>query len=138
MKERLFRIGKENDPYCNECFDQFGTSELCDIEHYLCTCVSVSLLWNGIKTVACNLLQIDVPNSDMISLLFPKCNYEAEMVWLLGSYFGLIWTSRFVKGSSIKSRAQLFGFLKFKYKRSQVGARVRLEARLLELLEQQA
>ena len=41
-----------------------------------------------------------------------------------------------MKNTSIIHRAQVFGFLKFKYKISQIGARVKLDPVLLNKLQQ--
>ena len=136
VKERLFRINMEVDPYCTTCFDVDGDAVICDLEHFFCTCGNVLPMWNSVKEIIFDLLQVHVSNQDILSFLFPSSSFEAEIMWLLGSYVGLIWTWHYVKGDTISS-AQLFGFLKFKYRKSQLGSRVTFGPRMLDNLTRQ-
>ena len=42
--------------------------------------------WRGVKEIACNLLQVNLRDSDLTTLLFPGHTFDAEVMWLLGSY----------------------------------------------------
>ena len=136
VRERLFRIKMEADPYCVNCLDGNGHALICDFEHFFCKCENVIQMWKCIQEIMFDILQKHVSNHDALSLLFPSSSFEADLVWLLGSFFGLIWKWHHVKGDNI-SCAQLFGFLKFKYRKSQLGSRVALGSKLLENLQRQ-
>ena len=136
VRERLFRINVENDPYCFNCLNE-GLVEIDDFQHFFCTCGKVSSVWKDIKEVAFDLMQTsNVTNESLLCLQFPTCQFDQEICWLLGSYFSFIWKLSHVKKSTVIHRAQVFGFLKFKYKISQLGARIKLDARLLNSLRQ--
>ena len=90
VKERMFRIGKFDDPYCDEC----PGSVTCDVEHFFCSCAKVAHLWRWLKgrlvTMAgdCFLL---CSNWELINLLLPRSRTENEAVWLIRNYIYWVW-----------------------------------------------
>ena len=124
VKERLFRIGSAADPYCDFCFDLVG-AVFSDIEHYFCQCQRVREVWEDVLAV---LVQMepkiaDLSNWEIITLKLMKSSWENEIVWLVGSYLSETWKLLSLKGEIFLSREKVFGFLKFKYRIDQVGAR---------------
>ena len=115
VRERMFRIGKERDPFCDEC----PGSMVCDVEHFFCSCVKVAHLWrwlrNRLVTMSgdCFLFGSDW---DLVNLFLPRKRNESETVWLIGNYVYWVWLERKVKRKSFLKIEQLFGFLRFKYK----------------------
>ena len=93
-------------------------------------------MWENIKKVVTELLQVNVTNENLLFLQFPESDFDREICWLLGYYSSFIWRSSYVKKTAKIHRAQVFGFLKFKYKISQIGARVKLDSVLLNKLQQ--
>ena len=59
----------------------------------------------------------------MINLHLPDNRSSNEVIWLISSY---VWSALYVKGAAVLNDAQFFGFLKFKYKNDQLGARLPL------------
>ena len=68
----------------------------------------------------------DISDGKLINLCLPNNRRSNEVIWLIGTYVGEVWRSIFVKGAAELSNAQFFGFLKFKYKTDQLGARLPL------------
>ena len=129
VRERMFRIGLVTDPYCDYCFDNMG-AVICDLVHFFCTCQRVSQVWRWLKILVQNLLStgaVDLPDWDLINLRIPRNINTNEVIWLLGSYLSEVWASIVVRGVSELSQAQFYGFLKFKYKKDQLGARLPLK-----------
>ena len=128
VRERLFRIKVAVDPYCEHCLDITG-AEICDLDHFFCSCDRVVESWERLKNIVLNLLSVDsaeVSNWELINLRLPNHMNTNEVIWLLGTYVGEAWSSLFAKGAVKLNAAQLFGFMKFKYKSDQLGARVQL------------
>ena len=128
VKERLFRIQVEADPYCEYCLVSTG-AEICDVEHFFCSCSRVAETWRRLKSIVVYLLEVgdaDVSDWDLINLHLPNIRNSNEAVWLLGSYVREVWRSLHVKGRAVLKDTEFFGFLKFKYKNDQHGARVPL------------
>ena len=86
VKERLFRIGMTTEPFCDYCLAVKSINSICDMEHFFCQCLRVIEAWRGVKEIACNLLQVNLRDSDLTTLLFPGHTFDAEVMWLLGSY----------------------------------------------------
>ena len=126
VQERLFRINMVQHPYCNYCVENFQTNMICDYKHYFCDCPVVSEAWSNIQELIVNLLRDNVTHQNILLLSFPKTAYENEVMWLVGSYFLFIWTSLQSDGASSVDKKKLFGFLKYKFKESQLGARIHL------------
>ena len=128
VKERLFRIRLAVDPYCEHCFDTLGAA-ICDVEHFFCSCSRVAQTWGRLKDMVVNMLGFevtDISDGKLINLCLPNNRRSNEVIWLLGTYVGEVWRSIFVKGAAGLNDAQFFGFLKFKYKTDQLGARLPL------------
>ena len=127
IKERLHRIQLADNPYCDAC-DDF---EICDIEHYFCLCKCVTECWTEMRTILNNLISVQVPNSDFLMLRFPKTSHETEITWLVGNYVNLIWNLLYEQGKRNVSKELMFGFLKYKYRCDQLGARSRFYIQML-------
>ena len=48
IRDRLFRVGLRNDPYCSTCLDA-GIAFNCDREHYFCSCEKVKDIWKIVR-----------------------------------------------------------------------------------------
>ena len=120
VPERLFRIGKRVDPYCNKCPGTLPS----DCEHFFCSCARVIGSWAWVKSVLLDLLGVhDMSNEQILGYRFQKSHKDVEVVWLLGNYLSKVWDEIFHKGKNHLNFEELFGFLKFKYKADQVGYR---------------
>ena len=73
-----------------------------------------------------SLIGVDVPDESLIRFMFPVSRYDTEVVWLLGNYLAEIWNLVHIRGDFKVKCEELFGFLKFKYKQDQQGARVHM------------
>ena len=122
VKERLHRIRLTNDPFCDRC----DNSIICDLEHFFCVCNSVSETWTAVKLILTDLLNMDVSNSVLILLRFPKSSRDNEITWLVGNYVNKVWEIIYGDGKTHVSKDVMFGFLKYKYRCDQLGARAPL------------
>ena len=124
VKERLFRIGMKNDPYCLKCVG----AEVHDIVHYFCSCVAVCNTWSWLKRQVVQLGQMEagVEDEEIINLCFVKSRHETEIVWLVGSYALYVWEMVHIKKLEVKLE-KFFGFLTFKYKMDQAISPDRLQ-----------
>ena len=122
LPQMLFRLGVKNDPYCGVC----DSAQFCDAEHYFCLCKTVSAAWQKIRPKLVSLIGVDVPDESLIRFMFPVSRYDTEVVWLLGNYLAEIWKLVHIRGDFKVKCEELFGFLKFKYKQDQQGARVHM------------
>ena len=133
VPERLFRIGLSKDPYCSSCLDVDGVAAINDLEHFFCTCPKVVSSWAYLKAIVINLMLLDtgslrnIQNLDLISLRFSKCKFEAEITWVIASYINEVWKLRTKDKIQHVNKAKLFGFLKYKYKKDQLGARMQFQ-----------
>ena len=123
VSERLFRVRLRNDPYCDFC----SGAVFCDLEHYFCSCVRVETVWRWVKEKIINLVGETVDNVDLVRYIFPGCTAEKEVVWLLGNYFEKAWKDLYISGEERLKADEFFGYLKFKYKADQLGARHSLD-----------
>jgi hypothetical protein len=76
-----------------------------------------------------NLLGVEgaeISDSELINLHLPRNRCSNEVIWLVGSYVGEVWRCLFTKSAAMLSVDKFFGFLKFKYKMDQLGARLPL------------
>ena len=98
---------------------------LSDTEHVFSKCVRTKDTWNGIRNLMVELLPSLDSKSDMqlLTLNFPRSQVDLELVWLIGCYMLEAWKFIARNDSTCMSRALLFGFLKYKYKEDQCGAR---------------
>ena len=86
VKERVFRIGAKNDPYCLKC----AGAEVSDIVHILCTCEAVWNTWSWLKRQLGN-MGASVVDGDVVNLLFVNSTHESQIVWLVSSYVLYVW-----------------------------------------------
>ena len=122
VRERLFRIGLVVDPYCQKC--PGGTVE--DLEHFFCSCERVAHVWGWFRGKLLEVLGWNnavVSNWELINLFLPVSFRDKDMVWMLGTYVAKVWEELFVRGKQRIRLDVFFGFLKFKYKAAQFGAR---------------
>ena len=115
VRERLFRIGLVNDPYCELC----PGGLICDVEHFFCSCSRVSHVWGWVRARMVDMLGVSSANAsnwELINLHLPKSGSEKESVWLIGTYVARTWEEAFVRGRAWLRAEQFFGFLRFKYK----------------------
>ena len=115
VPERLFRIRLRPDPYCLSCVG----AEIGDAVHFFCTCQKTSETWSWLKRQVINQVGRDITDWDVINLFFPKSRHDKEIVWMLTHYVIYVWESVYVKESDVKLE-QFIGYLKFKYKQSQI------------------
>jgi len=117
VKERLFRIGINHDPYCLKC----AGAEVHDIVHFFCTCETVCNTWVWLRgqVVQLGQMRVDVDDWDVVNLLFPKSSRDSEIVWLITSYVSYVWEMVHVRKSKVKLD-KFFGYLTFKYKMHQM------------------
>ena len=101
---------------------------MCDIEHMFCTCQRVSEVWKEIRNKLSRIVSNNISNADLIRLNFPVNTFNNEIVWIISSYVYKIWESNYCQENLVMSRGNLFGFLKYKFKRDLLGARVQLKS----------
>ena len=74
-----------------------------------------------------SLVDQNCSNYDLINFKWMKSINDNEAVWLMGNYLDLIWDLLYRKrGDSLKKEV-IFGFLKFKFKEDQQGARTKMK-----------
>ena len=125
VRERLFRIGLVNDPYCQLC----PGAVLEDLEHFFCDCERVSLVWVWMRRKLIEMLGVDstsVTNWELINLFLPNSSRKKDVAWLLGTFVARAWEDIFIRRKTRVGWEVFFGFLKFKYKAAQLGARMSL------------
>ena len=125
IKERMFRVQITNDPYCDTCMNVSGCF-IGDREHVFCLCGNISELWTEIRSLVDPLLARSCSNLDLLTLNFSSVYFETEVTWLIGAYVAELW-SRVENNGKVWGRDELFGFLTFKFKNDQQGARLRLK-----------
>ena len=59
VRERLFRINVAVDPYCEYCLENTG-AEICDLEHYFCSCSRVAETWERLRIIVLGLLDVGI------------------------------------------------------------------------------
>ena len=125
-RERLFRVYMANDPYCITCMEA-GIPEVCEREHLFCSCLALANVWSEVRRMLNNIQQsiISTSNLELITLTFPKGGFSKEIAWIVATYVTEIWRIH-CRSSSFPNRDQMFGFLRFKFKLDQIGARVKL------------
>ena len=118
VRERLFRIGLVVDPYCSACVG----AEICDIEHFFCSCPRVSNVWEGVRAVLERILVLNCNNCsnlELVSLMFPGSLGDKKGVWLIGTFVSWVWEKIYIRGAPVLKKEEFFGFLKFKFKMAQ-------------------
>ena len=123
VKERFFRVGLIDDPYCDFCQE----AVFADILHFFTGCVRVSREFAWVRGRIVDLLGVGgVSNFEILNLIFPKTVNEDEIIWLLGSYVEGVWTRLFEKGESWLRFEEFFGYLTYKYREANQGFRKRI------------
>ena len=117
VRERMFRIGQANDPYCLWCLELNETLN-CDVKHFFCECVRVVRIWEKIMTVMNNLLGTMNMSSDQLIRLNVSFSRCPGAVWLISAFMEKIWNAR--EDVSV-CEDELFGFLRFKFKHRKLG-----------------
>ena len=125
-KERLAHIQVADNSNCSLCLVQTG-GLICDREHVFISCRNINESWKKIRLLIDPLLlQKNIDSLQLLMLNFSGGKYEAEIISLIGNYMHEVWSTFIRKGRAIK-RAELFGFLKFKFKSDQLGARFKMQ-----------
>ena len=123
VRERLFRIGLQVDPYCDLC----PGGVFCDVDHFFCTCDRVAEVWRWVRGQLVGLMGGNcdcVSNWELINLFLPGSRREKDLVWMIGMYIVKVWEEIYVRGKPRLRMEVFFGFLKFKYKSAQLGSRL--------------
>ena len=124
-----------NDPYCDYCMDTHG-AVLNDREHFFCLCDRVQNVWSSIKLILYRLLPCnpaqEVTDLDIITLNFPPNVNDAVLVWLVERYMEEVWQVIYRNKAAAMDKGRLFGYLKFKNRSDQLGARSSLNIPELE------
>ena len=123
VRERIFRIGLAVDPYCDFCED----AVICDLEHFFCSCLRVSTVWDWLRARLVGVLGwhgAQCSDWDLLNLFLPSSNKEKEAIWLVGTYVTRVWEKIFMRNGAFLEGEEFFGFMRFKYKAAQLGARV--------------
>ena len=123
VRERLFRIGLQVDPYCDLC----PGGVFCDVDHFFCTCDRVAEVWRWVRGQLVGLMGGNcdcVSNWEIINLFLPGSRREKDLVWMIGMYIVKVWEEIYVRGKPRLRMEAFFGFLKFKYKSAQLGSRL--------------
>ena len=118
-KERLFRVGVASDPYCVFCPDAL----ICDAEHFFCKCVRVENVWEQVRNILISMINEDVSDWCLINYFMPKNAYEDETVWLIGNFIAKVWQELYGRNVERLKDERFFGFLTYKFKDDQRGAR---------------
>ena len=121
VKERLFRIGQEVDPYCVYCL-QLNVAAMCNIDHFFCNCPQVAEIWNYICSLVRNLLGITCSDESILRINI-SVNRCPGIVWLIGAFVKEVWHM----GDEGINMEKFFGFLKFKFKASRLGSPEQIE-----------
>ena len=101
-----------------------------DLEHFFCACDMVSEVWGWIRGRMIELLgwnNAAVSNWELLNLFLPGSSKRKELVWMLGTYVAKVWEDVHVRGKTRVRWETFFGFLSFKYKAAQLGARLSLD-----------
>ena len=121
VKERMFRIGRDSDPYCNFCLDEIGAVD-CDADHFFTKCKNVLHVWGQVRRLILCLL--DIGNAEKVTdimiltlnLPLKKC---PGVAWIVGTYVSKVWRSN--DGRTI-CKKELFGFLRYKFRVLKLGS----------------
>ena len=57
-----------------------------------------------------------VLNWELLNLFLPRCSFEKEIIWLVGTAVHKFWVELFEKDAVRIKDESFFGFLKFKYR----------------------
>ena len=96
---------------------------ICDIDHFFCQCGRIVDLWSSIGFLVKNMLiSPTLESSNIIRLNMPvkRC---PGVLWILGAYVSNVWNNS--EGEICE--AELFGYLKFKFKTSKLGTEAQMD-----------
>ena len=134
VRERLFRFYSENDPYCPACLD-FSGAQILDRQHLFCQCVKIRHICQEVKKLitqtSVNMLS-GYSDFDFLTLQVPQTDCETELVWTVSTYVFKTWIMIFENEVASIDSDRMFGFLKFKYKMYQYGARPKMTIAALQ------
>ena len=106
----MFRIGLAVDPYCEACLG----AEICDIQHFFCSCSRVSEVWLEVRALMVGILGVvcdSCSDWELVILLFPSSSSMADKqaVWIIGTFVGMIWEELFIRSRPALKKEQFFG-----------------------------
>ena len=122
VRERMFRIKQAVDPYCLWCLNR-NVAVICDIDHFFCTCSRIVEIWDSIVSLVKSLLDSPLLDSSRILRLNMPLKQCPGVIWILGAYVSKVWNN----GESEVCAAELFGFMKFKFKTAKLGTLAQIE-----------
>ena len=123
-KERIFRVGLAVNPYCPIC----PSALECDSHHIFCSCLRVRNVWQSVRDILEEIIgETNITDLAFINFSFPSSPRDNEAVWLIGNYLYSVWHYMKLRSMDYVQEEELFGYLRFKYKTDQQGARVRLD-----------
>ena len=118
----MFRIKQAVDPYCLWCLNR-NVAVICDIDHFFCTCSRIVEIWDSIVSLVKSLLDSPLLDSSRILRLNMPVKQCPGVIWILGAYVSKVWNN----GESEVCAAELFGFMKFKFKTAKLGTLAQIE-----------
>ena len=88
-KDRIFRFNMIASPNCTTC----GVVQ--DNVHIFCECLNVREAWFWIRQRLLGFLPLggQISNFEFLNLMFVPCQFENEIVWLLGVYVEEVWSN---------------------------------------------
>ena len=72
------------------------------------------------------MLKADLSDWTIINFLVPRNNFEDEVIWLIGNYLVKVWNDLYTRNKNELNEEEFFGFLTFKFKEDQRGARKKM------------
>ena len=119
----------KNDPFCDIC----EGAEICDIEHVFSKCERTRVLWSWVRGKIVKWLGVGgLSDWELLNLRFPNVDRAKEVLWLVGTYIEGIYDRVFVNEKHKIDGAEFFGWLQFKFRMANYGARQVVE-NILEL-----
>ena len=72
------------------------------------------------------MVKVNTSNWTIINYLLPKTDFENEIAWLIGNYVAKVWNELYTRNVVMLKEEEFFGFLSFKFKDDQRGARTKM------------
>ena len=119
-RERSCRLGLRDlngAGIVNARCDRCNLGVLDDQTHMFTECKLVREAWCWVRRRVLDLLpddMADLSNTELIMFMFPKENFEDELVWLLGVYMGWVYDEAVVKGRVLND-AHARGYMRYMY-----------------------
>ena len=101
------------DTICKRC--NLRTKD--DVTHMFTECGLVREAWCWVRGKVLKLLpddMSDLSNLELVHMMFPKEQFENELVWLVGTYMGWVYEEAVVRGRVLKD-GHVRGFMRYKY-----------------------